>query len=102
VAHPRWCVPECCGFVVPPVMGEMLPRHRGTALRIGDRRLGGHVVSYLSGADGHEPVVAVYASSPLRGAGSAALPLADAWRLARRVDELLTLADHPAETGDGR
>lgn len=102
VEHPVWCVRERCGFVVPPVMGEMLPRHRGMAPPIGDRRVGGHVVTYLSGADGHAPVVTVFAASPIRGKGSAALPMAEAWRLARRLDELLTQAGYRSVDGEGQ
>ena len=60
------------------------------------------MVTYLSGADGHAPVVAVFAASPTLGKGSAALPLAEAWRLARRLDELLTQAGYEAVGGESR
>nr|MDT0658850.1 hypothetical protein [Micromonospora sp. DSM 115978] len=90
VSHPDWCERQRCGFVVPPIMNEMLPRHRGDAVQIGDRRVGGLVVTYLSSADRQVPVVAVFARSPTRGVGSAALRLSEVWRLARRLDDLLT------------
>jgi hypothetical protein len=89
--------------VVPPIMNEMLPRHRGDAVRIGDRSVGGLVVTYLSASTGQAPVVGVFATSPTRGAGSAALRLADVWRLARRLDDLLKRAGYDGEgDGDGR
>jgi hypothetical protein len=105
VSHPDWCLRHRCGFVVPPIMNEMLPRHRGDAVRIGDRSVGGLVVTYLSAstAQTQAPVVAVFATSPTRGAGSAALRLADVWRLARRLDDLLKRAGYDGEgDNDGR
>jgi hypothetical protein len=99
--HPSWCVKERCGYLVPPVMSHMLPRHRGAALRLGHPRAAGLVVAYLIGTHGLPPVVGLHAAAPVWGSGTAELRLPDAWRLARHLDVLLTQAAFvPDEGGD--
>ncbi|MGW3619198.1 hypothetical protein [Micromonospora arida] len=46
-SHPDWCVPDRCGYLVPPVMTHMARRHRGPVQRVGESRAGGLVVTYL-------------------------------------------------------
>ncbi|MEV6800150.1 hypothetical protein AB0M91_17640 [Micromonospora rifamycinica] len=93
--HPRWCAPERCGHLVPPVLPHLARRHRGPMLRVGASRASGLVVTYLiSGAVPGEPLVAVHVAC--RGGNAwAELSLAQATELAGQLGDLLTrAADH--------
>ncbi|KIR64474.1 hypothetical protein TK50_02030 [Micromonospora haikouensis] len=61
-AHPEWCAPDRCGYLVPPVMAHMARRHRGQMHRVGDSRASGVVATYLIAADGLGPMVGVHAT----------------------------------------
>lgn len=88
--HPWWCQRPRCEFVNPPVLGLVLPRHRGAVERIGDRRPGsGSVMTWLMGRPHHPLLVGINVASAGRGSGGAELRMADVWRLARRLDVLL-------------
>lgn len=88
--HPPWCVRKRCEFINPPSLGLVLPRHQGAVVPIGNRRPeSGAVMTWLMGRPGFPLLVAVHAASRVRGSGGAELPVADAWRLARRLDQLV-------------
>ncbi|WP_433344762.1 hypothetical protein [Micromonospora sp. CA-111912] len=87
-SHPDWCTPDRCGYLVPPVMAHMARRHRGPMHRVGDKRAGGLVVTYLIGADALGPMVGVHAAC--RGGNAwAELSLPQATELVEQLGGLL-------------
>ena len=99
VPHPAWCVPHRCGHIVPPLMREMLRKHRSEQLQVGNLRAPGCVVSYLVGVDGQAPTVTVHATSRMTARGWAELSLAETVQLIGQLQHLLTLAGYPRGGG---
>ncbi|MEU1885246.1 hypothetical protein ABZ491_07150 [Micromonospora rifamycinica] len=90
--HPRWCAPEHCGHLVPPVVPHLARRHRGPMLRVGRSRAAGVVATYLiSGAVPGAPLVAVHVACRA-GNAWAELSLAQATELAGQLGDLLSRA----------
>ncbi|MFI9639689.1 hypothetical protein ACIG87_06410 [Micromonospora sp. NPDC051925] len=95
--HPRWCTPERCGHLVPPVLPHMARRHRGPMHRVGETRASGLVMTYLiSAATPMAPLVTVHVAGRA-GNAWAELSLPQAAALAEQLRELLT---HAAEQND--
>ncbi|WFE94871.1 hypothetical protein [Micromonospora sp. WMMD987] len=98
--HPRWCAPERCGHLVPPVVPHLARRHRGPMLRVGRSRAAGVVATYLiSGAVPGEPLVAVHVACRA-GNAWAELSLAQAAELAGQLRDLLSSAADDPEADD--
>ncbi|WP_405116204.1 hypothetical protein OG559_15230 [Micromonospora sp. NBC_01405] len=90
-SHPDWCTPDRCGYLVPPVMAHMARRHRGPMHRVGDKRAGGLVVTYLIGAGALGPMVGVHTTC--RGGNAwAELSLPQAAELVEQLRGLLAQA----------
>ncbi|MEU7950627.1 hypothetical protein AB0B62_05525 [Micromonospora chalcea] len=93
-SHPSWCAPDRCGHLVPPIMTHMARRHRGPLVQVGDSRASGMVVTYLIGADGREPLIAVHATRRV-GNAWAELSLTQAAQLVERLRDLLAQSSNP-------
>jgi hypothetical protein len=99
VRHPDWCTPERCGYLVPPLMPHMARRHRGPMQRVGDKRAGGLVVTYLIGADALGPMVEVHVGCRA-GNAWAELSLPQAAELVEQLRGLLDQVGGGQGSGD--
>ncbi|WP_159079363.1 hypothetical protein ACN28C_04950 [Plantactinospora sp. WMMC1484] len=90
--------------MVPPQTQHPLRHHKGPVRSFGDRRGGGNVVVYLFAGQAGQPMIGLHAVGRWRGSGGAVLRLAEVWRLARHLDELLHQAGFtpPRKDDDGR
>ncbi|RKN27012.1 hypothetical protein D7044_29335 [Micromonospora musae] len=77
----------------------MARRHRGPLHRVGDPRAIGAIVTYLIGADGRTPLVALHATGR-SGNGWAELSLIQAGQLIERLRGLLNEAGRGAGGDD--
>ncbi|MGK5675138.1 hypothetical protein ACSNOB_20140 [Micromonospora sp. URMC 106] len=93
-SHPNWCAPDRCGHLVPPLMTHMARRHRGPLVQVGDSRESGMVITYLIGADGREPLIAVHARCRA-GNAWAELSLTQVSQLVERLRDLLAQSSDP-------